>query len=180
LVSLRGPTTGYVTHSIENKTTNLIVLLAHDWSPIVDKKGIWSINSPLFVDVPYGRYAKAFESATRNRKYTALLFLNLVPDLRSVGVSKVGSVPGWDYKRFGNGLLELLACMTPKCGICGIISWGTNVWDVLKDHTSARRHLVKLSPNLAPEHLLRFKYVDALFHTSRFDTRVTMGTSVAP
>ena len=82
-----------------NKTKNLIVLLAHDWYPIVDKNGIWSINSPLFVDVPYGRYAKAFEPATRSRKYTALLFLNLVPDLRVLVRVKLGAYTGLGLQR---------------------------------------------------------------------------------
>jgi hypothetical protein len=73
-----------------DRTKDLIVILGHDWYPIVDEKGIWSINSPLFIDAPYGRYAKAFDPATHSRKRTALLFVNLVPDLRTIGASKVG------------------------------------------------------------------------------------------
>ena len=134
LVSLRGPTTGYVTHSIEIRRK--ISLFC--WRTT----GIPSLTRRYMVDQlsAFCRYTVwSLCEGLRARNAQSKVYGPAFPQFGSrsacVGASKVGIV-----YRIGTTKASGMVCwnclpgMTSKCGICGIISWYKCVGCALRSH----------------------------------------------
>lgn len=131
--------------TFSEQTTRIVVVLGHDWYPIVT-------TSPdgrnLFLPIPpLRRYSilseKNYEPAVcplTKARDCAIVFLNLYPDFRGPGVNKLGSLG--DYIPWVRGFIAACESIAARFELAGVISWGSPVWTALRNRLDARfQHL---------------------------------------
>ncbi|MCU9954393.1 hypothetical protein OEJ37_13625 [Burkholderia sp. BKH01] len=119
-----------------------VIVLGHDWYPIVSLKKDGRLHDP---DSPLWRYGSLHEAPPRYRvgippavlsKTPVVLFLNLVPDFRPVGAKTTGTLRGYD-----DWLCGFDAVLRSVCRVyerVSIVSWGANTWNAVKPKLDAR------------------------------------------
>lgn len=145
--------------TIHPGTKNLIVVVGHDWYPIIpnkfDNPDMVEARSPMLcfplmeqnpLFAKWQRYATALRLPWEQHwpSETGLLFLNLVPDFRPPGMSPEGRIPfrGFDvdrdygyaeisYGSFAQGLKALLEEVSDRFPILGVVGWGAPVREAL-------------------------------------------------
>jgi hypothetical protein len=114
--------------------TKLVIILGHDWYPIVVKKRDGSYHQP---DSPlwcYGglhnttKYHYAIPQSVLDRT-PVVLFLNLVPDFRQAGARTTGKLDG--YEDWLLGFDAVLEAVSKIYEDLTIISWGAHTWHAL-------------------------------------------------
>lgn len=112
----------------------LIILLGHDWYPIVpiDRP---SSDKPLEVQglhhVP--NYKPGAPQLVFTNKSPVVLFLNLYPDYRPPGARTTGPLPkgSYSYNECLRGLDAVIASVSSRYQSIDLISWGANTWGAL-------------------------------------------------
>lgn len=115
----------------------LIILLGHDWYPIVPivRKDETRYDTPLGVEglhhVP--KYKTAAPQLVFTNESPVVLFLNLYPDYRPPGAKTTGSLPkgSYSYKDCLRGLDAVIASVSSRYPSIDLISWGANTWGAL-------------------------------------------------
>lgn len=148
------PWTDYIlSETIERSNERVVIILGHDWYPIVPEKGKLedAIRPPLSKFPIWGKYMNAIPQSITNGNYI-LLFLNLYPDFRPPFGRKTGRIQGADYHKFTDGFEAVCSMITKKSKyeISGIISWGAHTWEALKSRTGER--LSKLTEAIRYQH----------------------------
>lgn len=112
----------------------LIILLGHDWYPIVPIVRPTS-DLPLAVEglhhVP--KYQAAAPQLVFTKQSPVVLFLNLYPDYRPPGTRSTGPLPkgAYSYKDCLLGLDAVIAAVNSRYQSIDLISWGANTWHAL-------------------------------------------------
>jgi hypothetical protein len=112
----------------------LIILLGHDWYPIVPTNRLYS-DFPLGVEglhhVP--KYQTASPQLVFTKQSPVVLFLNLYPDYRPSGTTKTGPLPkgSYSYEDCLCGLDAVMTSVRPRYKSIDLISWGANTWGAL-------------------------------------------------
>ena len=135
------------------ETTKLIVLVGHDWYPIVPLRGPVEARPPLdsfrlldSADDVVRAYARGMPSAEDfHRAGIGLLFLNLVPDFRPPNAKSDGTFPFTDrtfhYDHCAAGIKEALRLAQARFRILRVVTWGNSAWEAFRygvgDHDSA-------------------------------------------
>ena len=116
-------------------TTRVVILLGHDWYPIVTT--LPDGRTPTLPVPPFKRSSilseKNYEPAVRpltTVRDCAILFLNLYPDFRGPGEKKLGSLG--DYTPWVNGFIAVCESIAERFELAGVISWGDHVWKELR------------------------------------------------
>jgi hypothetical protein len=117
----------------------LIILLGHDWYPIVPINRPNS-DRPLAVEglhhVP--KYMPAVPDLVFTKESPVVLFLNLYPDYRPPGTTTTGSLPkgAYCYEDCLLGLDAVIASVKPRYRSIDLISWGANTWGPLSERVT--------------------------------------------
>lgn len=120
---------------------HLVILLGHDWYPI-SSKNKFGFDHPSDVPLrqvglsltPSYSYAIPPEVA---RRCPVVLFLNLIPDLRQPGDTKMGRLRGYrDWARGFDAVVQSLVALDHFSTI-QILSWGAHNWESLGPRLSA-------------------------------------------
>lgn len=112
----------------------LLILLGHDWYPIVPMKRLPS-DTPLGVAglhfVP--KYKPAAPQLVFTNQSPVVLFLNLYPDYRPPGTRSTGDLPkgSYSYEDCLLGLDAVIAALNSRYQSIDLISWGKNPWVAL-------------------------------------------------
>lgn len=121
--------------TFSEQTTRIVVVLAHDWYPIVTR-GTDGRN-PFLPIPPLRRYSilseHSYEPAIRplmEARDCAIVFLNLYPDFRGPGAKKTGSLG--DYSQWVTGFIAVCESIAARFELAGVISWGSPVWMALR------------------------------------------------
>lgn len=118
---------------------SLIILLGHDWYPIVPIDRPIS-DKPLEIvglhHVP--KYKPAAPELVFTNESPVVLFLNLYPDYRPPGARTTGALPrgSYSYKDCLLGLDAVIESVSSRFKSIHLISWGANTWGVLKDRVT--------------------------------------------
>jgi len=124
-------------------TKSMVMLVGHDWYPIVPKRGPVEARPPLDIfplldstDPQWSGYADGIPSAEAFRRAgVGLLFLNLVPDFRPPGMTAEKAFPfspGFGYPECLSGLLAALNSTQAVFPLLGLITWGSPAWELLR------------------------------------------------
>lgn len=117
----------------------LIILLGHDWYPIVPINRSYS-DLPLGIEglhhVP--QYKTAAPELVFTNESPVVLFLNLYPDYRPPGARTTGPLPkgAYSYKDCLLGLDAVIASVSSRFKSINIISWGANTWGALRERVT--------------------------------------------
>lgn len=112
----------------------LLILLGHDWYPIVPMKGLHS-DTPLGVAglhfVP--KYKPAAPQLVFTNESPVVLFLNLYPDYRPPGTRSTGKLPkgSYSYEDCLLGLDAVIGAVNSRYQSIDLISWGASPWGAL-------------------------------------------------
>lgn len=108
----------------------LLIVVGHNWYPIVTSDKCYVANSPLKEDAPTceWRYAKALPTRLLESPELAVLFLNLNPDFLPPGENITGET---STTQFIEGFTGLCKSVSKSFSIKGVISWGSPVWQSL-------------------------------------------------
>ncbi|NOX55802.1 MAG: hypothetical protein GXP27_15450 [Planctomycetes bacterium] len=121
--------------TFSERTERIVIVLAHDWYPIItttpDGNGLFLPIPPLrrYSILSERRYAAAIQPVAATPD-CAVLFMNLYPDYRGPGVSKVGFLG--DYVPWGKGFAAVCESILSRFELAGVISWGSPVWQALR------------------------------------------------
>lgn len=120
--------------TFSERERKIIIVLGHDWYPIVTRDLGYKAGAPLdrfsIYDEP------AYGAAVPKDTGAIVLFLNLYPDFRAPGMDQVGSLG--DYGPWLKGMDALFEDLSSDREVVGMLSWGKHVWEALQ-------------PRLAPE-----------------------------
>lgn len=129
--------------TFNENTTRIIILLAHDWYPIITTAP--DGTTPFLPIPPLQKYSVLSEvkyepavSPLLKAQNCGLLFMNLYPDFRAPGSNKIGNLG--DYTIYVKGFLAICKLISSKYDISGVISWGSNVWNALKNITNGNKY----------------------------------------
>lgn len=112
----------------------VVIVLAHDWYPIVAKGFEYVANSPLLRDSPFSAekgnavYAAALPDCLHDNA-RAVLFMNLYPDFRPPCSNKTGDIGAAQYMA---GFQACCRTIANHYVIDAIISWGSPAWECLR------------------------------------------------
>jgi hypothetical protein len=133
--------------TVTPETTKLIVLVGHDWYPIVPMRGPAEARPPLdyfplldSADPQWCAYADGMPYAEDFRRARiGLLFLNLVPDFRPPNVSAEGRFPfghptAFGYSHCASGLRTAIKLASTTFCISHVVTWSSNAWGALREH----------------------------------------------
>ena len=117
----------------------LIILLGHDWYPIVpiDRP---NSDRPLEIvglhQVP--KYKPAAPQLVFTEKSPVVLFLNLYPDYRPPGSRTTGILPksAYSYEDCLLGLDAVISSVKSRYQSIDLISWGANTWGALRERVT--------------------------------------------
>ncbi len=129
--------------------TEVVIILGHDWYPIVVQKRDGSYHQPDSPLWSYGglhdttKYHHAVPLAVLER-VPVVLFTNLVPDYRPAGARTTGKLDG--YAEWLLGFDALLASVSQQYEDVTIVSWGAHTWRALWP---------RLAPDVRRQGLLR-------------------------
>ena len=118
--------------SFSSKSKRVLIVLGHDWYPIVTQDiATYRAMPPLdrfslYDERPYG---EAVPPSLYQGSETAVLFMNLYPDFRARGIDVIGSLG--DYKPWVEGLAAVCAAIRQNFEIRAVVSWGDPVWQAL-------------------------------------------------
>lgn len=117
--------------TFSEKTKFVIIVLGHDWYPIVGNANFPS--PPLQRDRISDKqhYANAIPSL-RGAEDCAILFMNLYPDFREPGAPKTGLLEK-NYEQWVKGLEAVCKSISQQYCLVRIISWGKPVWEALRE-----------------------------------------------
>jgi hypothetical protein len=112
----------------------VVVLLGHDWYPIVSANRSWS-DAPLRTTDNLAlteRYCAGAPQAIFDGSSVGLFF-NFYPDYRPPGAEKCGSLRGYGYSYAEclTGLDAVIDSLARRFKTIRLISWGANVWGAL-------------------------------------------------
>ncbi len=124
--------------TFSSKTRRLLIILGHDWYPIVThnfdpktSKG-YAAKSPLICQSPRDEYAHALPNSLTSHPDRAIVFMNLYPDFRPPCADCTGEV----------GADKFVAAFSACCRefaknytIDAVVSWGAPVWQALREVT---------------------------------------------
>jgi hypothetical protein len=126
-------------------TKELIVVVGHDWYPIIPKKGEVEARPPMnffpMLDSAYPQWQGYADGMPKAEDFCragiGLLFLNLVPDFRLPNTSADGTFPFKDPSAFGyphcaKGFREALTLAQTNFRILDVVTWGGPVWKELR------------------------------------------------
>ena len=120
--------------TFSEKTKFVIIVLGHDWYPIVGNE--ISPTPPLQREgISDKRYSDAIPISLRTVEDCAILFMNLYPDFRQPGAPKTG--PLENYKQWVKGLEAVCKSISQQYCLVRIISWGGPVWEALRKKLGA-------------------------------------------
>jgi hypothetical protein len=113
------------------RTRRVLIILGHDWYPIVTRTPAYQARSPLerqslFDEAPY---AAAVPDIGRCVDCT-VLFINLYPDFRPPGGDVMGALG--DYGPWLLGIEAVCQSVARGFELAGIVSWGSHVWEAMK------------------------------------------------
>ena len=125
----------------------LIILLGHDWYPIVSLN---RPNSDSDLDLPLGveglhhlpkdqeKYKTAAPQLIFTKQSPVVLFLNLYPDYRLPGARTTGRLPkgSYSYKDCLLGLDAVIAAVNSRYQSIDLISWGKYPWVALGERVT--------------------------------------------
>ena len=117
----------------------LIILLGHDWYPIVP---IDRPNSDMPLGVEGLHHVPKYKTAAPQLVFTnespVVLFLNIYPDYRPPGARTTGSLPkgAYSYKDCLLGLDAVIASVSSRYQKINLISWGANTWGALRERVT--------------------------------------------
>jgi len=130
--------------TVTRATKELIVVVGHDWYPVVSSQGYVEARPPLDIfrlldshDPRWRKYADGVPTAKQFRRAEiGLLFLNLVPDFRPPGTAAEGRFcftdPGFSYWTCAEGLRPALELARKSFRLLHVITWGSPVWKALR------------------------------------------------
>ncbi|MFP3559159.1 hypothetical protein SB861_52290 [Paraburkholderia sp. SIMBA_049] len=133
----------------DRSKTRLVIILGHDWYPIVVRKRDGTYHDPDSPLWSYGglhetkKYHYAVPQAVLDR-LPVVLFMNLVPDYRQTGAKTTGKLDGYEY--WLRGFDAVLESVSHTYEDVTIISWGAHTWSVLKS---------RIDTDTRPQGLLR-------------------------
>lgn len=125
------PWTDYLLLNTFKKTSKeILIVVGHNWYPIVTKNKCYVADSPLNQDNPTcdWMYAKALPTQLFNDPDLAILFVNLNPDFLPPGDNKTGDT---DTAQFIPGFAGLCKSVSKVFRIKAVFSWGSPVWQSL-------------------------------------------------
>lgn len=125
--------------SFASKTKRVVIVLGHDWYPIITKDmTTYRATPPLerfsvYDERPYG---EAIPTSLYQGGETAVFFLNLYPDFRAPGMDVMGSLG--NYQPWVEGFAAACAAIRKNFEISAVISWGDPVWQALNRHVDGQ------------------------------------------
>lgn len=120
--------------------TCLVIIVAHDWYPIVPVKE-HPVGTPLLVEGLHytPKYWKGGPQDVFSPS-SVLLFLNLYPDYRHPGDTRTGRI-ATDYSLWLQGFMEAVDMAASTYDEVALISWGAPVWETLRSRVDvAHQH----------------------------------------
>jgi hypothetical protein len=132
--------------TITKATRKLIVLVAHDWYPIVishkktNVSEVWALpplDPYLLLDAPDSQWRMYTDGMPKGEDFcrheVGLLFLNLVPDFRPPAAAAHGRFPfpdatTFDYPKCVDGLVAALESAQDAIPIRDVVTWGGHAW----------------------------------------------------
>jgi hypothetical protein len=160
----------FASRAWESKRDRLVLVLGHDWYPIATHNDEY-VDGCHPCDVPLARYQAlddpnlrggyriAIPDAVRTPdRRTAVLFMNLVPDLRAPGYPKEGKL--WGYADWVKGLDAVLdsVLQTFKPDDVAVLTWGAETWRAILPRLSAGHGFgIKGWQSHAPGQVLRYR-----------------------
>lgn len=117
--------------TFNERNPRLVIVLAHNWYPIVSPNGRYQARPPLMADATFER--APYKGTIPRPQSASVLFLNLIPDFLPPE-APVKGVQGnkSDYAAWAAGLEALMRSLRPNVEIAGMISWGSPVWEALR------------------------------------------------